>query len=200
MSKHNKQNHQPRSQHPAHQQVATRPGAVKDGEVSQDTERVPSAATESQSQVDASAADPDRYQPQDGVTETDPVPGEETDIEADNDEDEDSDKEPGDDEDTGDDDGGDFQGFEDINTRPKRIRREGSDGGGAAVAVAERPVIEVSRTAEEHEQYQAELVPVIPRKTQQRVNIGGEWYNFIKGIEQFVPRSVADHIRDKGLI
>jgi hypothetical protein len=194
MSRHNRNP----SQRPAHQQVATRPGSP--GEASLDTERIPSPATDSQSQEDALAGDSDRYQAGPGITETDPLPGEATDVgveeaallveDADVDGDGNEDDDPEEE---------DFGGFEDLN---QRQTKKGIASGGATKTVRAEPVapLVIQRSVADQEEYDMELVPIIPRITQQRVNIGGEWYNFIKGMEQFVPRAVADHLRSKGII
>ena len=177
MSKHR---YQQTSQRPAHQQVSTRP--VAEGEVAMDTQRVPSPATTEQSAADANAADPDRYQVQEGISDTDPLPGEPTDLPTD--------------EDPSDEDVEEFRGFEDISTRPLR---KGVGAVEAETRVIQAPLV-INRSEAEQEAYDAELVPIIPRVTQQRVSINGRWYNFVKGMEQFVERSVAEHIRSKGLI
>lgn len=194
MSKHNRHNHQQPSQRPAQQQVAVRPESLTTaGDVPLDTQRVPSAATDEQSQVDAAAADPDRYRPQEGVTDTDPVAGEATDLPTDeNSELASEDDEPNDDAEEGD----DFEGFEDINTRTRNIRRPEE----SKVVAPERVRTVIDMTEEERERHAMELVPVIPRRTELRTSINGEWYNFKKGVEQFVPRAVAEHCAEKGLI
>lgn len=181
MARHNRNHMQPMSQRPAHQQVSTRPVAAE--EAPADISRVPSAATAAQSAADANDADPDRYQAAPGVTDTDPVSVDEpTDIVTAED---DQGPDPVDD--------AEFAGFEDINTRPKSV------GSVKEERLVQAPVV-INRTTAEEQEYQAELVPIIPRKTQQRNFINNTNYALVKGQEQFVPRSVADHFRDKGLI
>jgi hypothetical protein len=153
-----------------------------------DTQRVPSAATETQSESDALTADPDRHEAQPGITETDPMPGEATDLPN------------GDGEETvagtDEESEADFNGFEDIGTRgPRHVSTKQSDT--ALDRVVQAPVV-INRSVAEQEAYDNELVPIIPRRTQMRNYVGGVWYNLIKGQEQFVPRTVADHFRDKG--
>lgn len=46
----------------------------------------------------------------------------------------------------------------------------------------------------------AELVPIIPRRNLGRSRIGGEWYTFVKNVEVFVPRAVAEHLFEKGVL
>lgn len=55
---------------------------------------------------------------------------------------------------------------------------------------------------EEQRQYQdaQKIVPVIPRKNIGRTKIGDVWYTFSKGVEIFVPKPVADHLAEKGVL
>jgi len=188
MSRHNRNFTQPPSQRPAHQQVATRPAAAE-GEAEQDIQKVPSAATESQSQSDAQDADSDRYEAQLPVTETDAAPGEATDLP----------NITGDARvETVDDVGEDFSGFEDISTRsPRHVSAVASPP--PMERAIQAPVV-VQRSAAEQEAHDREMEPIVPRRTQLRNYVGGQWYNLIKGQEQFVPRVVANHFREKGLI
>jgi hypothetical protein len=180
MTRHNKNFNQRPSQRPAHTQVATRPAAVEEPPL--DIERVPSAATETQSQADANALDTDRYAAQPGITDTDSLVTEASDV--------------GEDTDTGDDEE-DFSDFEDIGERPPR--HVSQKQGHPEERLVQAPV-RINRTEVEQQEYDSELVPIIPRKTQMRNYVSGEWYNLIKGVEQFVPRSVERHFKDKGLI
>jgi hypothetical protein len=149
---------------------------------------MPSSATEDQSSLDATGADQDRYTPQAGVTETDPVPGEATDV-------------PGDVVAAEDDDVETFEGFDDDQTfEDLHTRQTKATAVNAEAELVQRAPVRIFQNDAERDDYMAELVPIIPRRTQQRVSINGEWWNFIKGQEQFVPRSVMEHIRDKGLI
>lgn len=185
MAKKNRNSHQKPSQRPAHQQVGVRPGAA--GEPELDISRVPSAATAAQSRDDA--AESTEFPPaKPAETDSDPLPGQVTDIglEEDDDSDLDADGVEIDAEE-------EFNGFEDLNTRIHHVSQR------AEPEIAAVPLI-INRTAEEQRQYDSELVPIIPRRTQMRVNIGGSWYNLVKGQEQFVPRPVADHFREKGLL
>lgn len=180
MSRHNRNFNQQPSQRPAHQQVATHPVAVEESvhEAEQDIVRVPSAATEGQSETDAMDADPDRHEAQAPITDTDPVPGETTDIPEGVDVEE-------------------FNGFEDIGTRPSR------HVGRAQEMVQERAIqapVVINRTEAEQLAYDNELVPIIPRITRMRNSVNGQWYNLVKSQEQWVPRSVAEHFRSKGLL
>jgi hypothetical protein len=173
------------------QQVSTRPQSP--GEAATDVTRVPSPATIAQSEDDATLADPDRYQAQPGVTDTDPIEGEATDLPMDENVDDDELV----DEDVVDGVEEEFTGFEDISERPRRVGA--LPNAQARQSTTLTPTV-IHRSEAEQEAYDMELVPIVPRINQQRVNIGGQWYNFIKGMEQYVPRAVADHIRSKGLI
>lgn len=182
MSRHNRNFSQPTSQRPAHQQVSTRPAVAEEAPL--DTQRVPSAATDAQSQADAEAADPDRYEAQPDITGTDALPAEPTDTVSVEEADADAADEA------------DFGGFEDIGVRgPKSVATKDS----GAQRVIQAPVV-IHRDAVEEAAFQNELVAIVPRKTQQRNFINNTNYALVKGQEQFVPRSVADHFRDKGLI
>lgn len=190
MSRHNRNFNQSPSQRPAYQQVATRP-VVAEGESEQDIQKVPSAATTSQSESDALDADPDRHEAQPVVTATDAAPGEVSDVT------ESGVEESGVRVET-DDAGEDFSGFEDIATRsPKHVSAVTAPP--PPDRAIQAPVV-IHRSAAEQAAHDGEMVPIIPRRTQPRNYVSGQWYNLIKGQEQFVPRVVADHFRDKGLI
>jgi hypothetical protein len=182
---------QKNSQKPAVERVAVRPRA---GEVI-DTERVPSPATQEQSEQDAYVTDRDRYvgdRPADAIA--DPQPGEETDLVGGDDTvlgeepliDEDPDLEGGVDEEEGEE---EFQGF---------IEPEDSQELVPAARAHRSRVVNTDYAALERDANT--LVPIIPRRTLQRTKIGGKWYNFVKGQEQFVEKAIMEHIREKGVI
>jgi hypothetical protein len=179
-----------KSQRPAHQQASVRPAVS--GEAPLDNTRVPSSATTVQSEADAQAADPDRYVSQEPITDTDAFPGQVTDLAGGDDtvnhelaEDELDAVEAAEAEE-----GAEFVGFADsseIVDPPARAHK-------AVVPV------EVSLTAQEQFDADHKLVPVMPRRTVMRTNIGGKWWNFFKGQEQFVPAYVREHLSEKGVI
>jgi hypothetical protein len=150
--------------------------------------RMPSAATEEQSQADVQAADPNLHLAEDVGAQTEPFPEEPTDVlEGDTGEDFQGDNSEEEEE---------FTQFEDLNTRSRgRVSMSPNDIPQEMV----QPV-RIDRDAAEQEAYDTELIPIIPRRTQMRVSINGRWFNFTKGIEQFVPRYVADHIRERGYL
>lgn len=199
-----KNNRQP-SPRPATQSVSTRPQSP--GEGATDVTRVPSPATVAQAEDDADVSDPERYQAQPGVTETDPAPGEATDLPVDgelqDDDAVDADAETDEaetDEDAAADEGADFAGFDDISERPSRRVKASAGAPPNAQMVQTVAATVIHRSEAAQEAYMAELVPIVPRITQQRVSINGEWYNFVKGMEQYVPRAVEEHLKSKGLI
>ena len=63
-----------------------------------------------------------------------------------------------------------------------------------------RKIVNVDLDAQKKYDDDHKLVPVIPRKTLLRTRIGTEWWNFIKGQEQFVPAWVRDHLVEKSVV
>lgn len=184
MANHNR-NQKP-SQKPGQQQASTRPAAQGEGAL--DNQRIPSPATQEQSQADAENADPDRYEPRDGAfTGTDPLPGQATDVI---------------------DDGNKIMTDEDDDTvdhiaEHEKLNNPPVDDTVAFAGFEEparTPVVVVDAIAQQQLQDADELVPVTPRRTVMRTKIGAKWYNFFKGQEQFVPAWVRDHLREKAVI
>lgn len=64
-------------------------------------------------------------------------------------------------------------------------------------ARAEEPV---KVSAGEEKSHMAELVPILPRRSVGRVSISGQWVTLRKGVEQFVPRSVAHWLKEHDLV
>ncbi len=162
-----------------------------------DNVRVPSPATATQSQADAQAADPDRYRPQLGLTGSDAAPGEGTDLVG------------GDDTVIGDVDedelehiraGEEDEVLRDAGVADEGVPFQGFDSPDLVTTRAHVLPTTISMSESEKRAAEQEMVPVIPRRNVLRTKIGPDWYNFVKGQEQFVPGWVRDHLMEKGVI
>jgi hypothetical protein len=189
MANHRNKNQQAdRSQRPAFQQVSTRPAVG--GEPAQDNVRVPAPSTVDESQAAAQVTDADRYVPSEGsVTTSDALPGQATDLV-----------------------GGDDTVLDDLDSTSVEqiteaenaaVNSDSEDGiefSGFAEPAKTLELTTVSLTAQQQTAIDNELMPVMPRRTVMRTSIGGKWWNFFKGQEQFVPKYVRDHLLEKGVI